>query len=525
MSSSEAVTGAPAADRPASLLARFGLPGLVGTGLLGTGAIGVGWLPLRTTLLDYSLVEVLRSSAVGTVVAHGLVFAGIAILLQVWLTLGFELFAGLRMSAGTLTGILSIWSVPLLITPPMFSRDVYSYYLQGRLMQEGLDPYSTGVAEIPGWFQDGVDPMWAETSAPYGALFLIMSRGVANFAVEQPYLAALVFRIIAIAGLALIIIYLPRLAFAHGIDPVRALWLGAANPLVVLHFVSGAHNDALMVGMIIAALALAAEGRAPVGAGVLAMAAAIKPIALLALPFIGLAWAGTRSSWVRRISCWGGVTAIAGAVYAFISIIAGLGAGWISALATPGEVRTWLSPATALGMASKGAVESLGVAEDADVLVAVTRAIGTVAALAIVTYLCVRPQGRSPARGAALAFTTVVLLGPVLHPWYILWVIPLFAATGLGVVGLRVAVLVIAGFAIHAMGESLATADSSFDARTGMGIALAFAIIGLILYINARDRWWLLGGPHAPRLQPQDAPAQARAQRLVMQPTWQDASS
>jgi alpha-1,6-mannosyltransferase len=510
---------------PATQIARFGLPGLAGTAMLGVGAIGVGWLPLRTMLVDYSLVEVLRASTIGTLIAHVLVFAGIAVLLQVWLTLGFELFSGLRMSPGTLTGILAVWSVPLLVTPPMFSRDVYSYYLQGRLMQEGLDPYSTGVAEVPGWFQDGVDPMWAESSAPYGALFLLMSRGVANFAAEQPYLAALVFRIIALVGIALIIIYLPRLAFAHGIDPARALWLGAANPLVVLHFISGAHNDALMVGLIIAALAFASEGRAMAGAAVIALAAAVKPIALLALPFIGLSWAGTRSSWGRRITCWLGVTVIAGAVFAIISLVAGLGTGWIAALATPGEVRTWLSPATALGMASTGLVESLGLAENADILVSIFRALGTVMALTIVAYLSLHPQGRSPAKGAALAFMTVVILGPVVHPWYIIWIIPLFAATGVGVVGLRVAVIITAGFAIHAMGESLATADGSFDARTGVGIGIAILLIGVILYVNIRDRRWMLIGPNAPRLLPEDPPAEARARRQVMQPTWQDADS
>jgi hypothetical protein len=280
-----------------------------------------------------------------------------------------------------------------------------------------------------------------------------------------------------------------------------------------------------MVGLIIAALALASEGRAMVGAAVIALAAAVKPIAFLGLPFIGLFWAGARSSWARRIGCWVGVTLIAGAVFAIISVIAGLGLGWIAALATPGEVRTWLSPATALGMASTGLVESLGLSEDADVLVSVFRAIGTVGALAIVTFLSVHPQGRSPARGAALAFMTVVLLGPVVHPWYVVWVIPLFAATGLGVIGLRVAVIVTAGFAIHAMGESLATADGSFDARTGVGIGIAIVLVSVILYVNIRDRRWLLAGPNSPRLLPTDQPAQARAQRQVMQPTWQDADS
>ncbi len=42
----------------------------------------------------------------------------------------------------------------------------------------------------------------------------------------------------------------------HRLGGERALWLGVANPLVLLHLVAGAHNEALMLGLAVAGLAV-----------------------------------------------------------------------------------------------------------------------------------------------------------------------------------------------------------------------------------------------------------------------------
>ena len=76
------------------------------------------------------------------------------------------------------------------------------------------------------------------------------------------------------------------------------------NPIVLMHFVSGAHNDALMVGLVVAGLALAAQQRCIWGAVAVSLAVAVKPIALIALPFVGLLWAGRDGGWVDRIRSW-----------------------------------------------------------------------------------------------------------------------------------------------------------------------------------------------------------------------------
>ena len=60
------------------------------------------------------------------------------------------------------------------------------------------------------------------------------------------------YRLLALAGLGLIVWALPKLARRCGLDTGLAMWLGAANPLVLFHLVSGMHNEALMVGLMLA---------------------------------------------------------------------------------------------------------------------------------------------------------------------------------------------------------------------------------------------------------------------------------
>ena len=72
-------------------------------------------------------------------------------------------------------------------------------------------------------------------------------------------------RLLALLGFAMIVWALPRLARRFGINPVSALWLGAANPLVLFHLVVGVHNEALAIGLMLVGMELALR-RMPRGA-------------------------------------------------------------------------------------------------------------------------------------------------------------------------------------------------------------------------------------------------------------------
>ncbi|MGA1595779.1 MAG: polyprenol phosphomannose-dependent alpha 1,6 mannosyltransferase MptB, partial [Candidatus Nanopelagicales bacterium] len=137
------------------LLARYALPGFVGSLILAVGALGVGWLPLEGGFVDAGALEPLRGTTFGQLLSRAFVFVGVALLLQAWLILGHDLLAGpddphsLRNTPpATLVTVLVAWVAPLVLAPPLFSRDVYSYFAQGRVVDSGQDPYETGVAVV-----------------------------------------------------------------------------------------------------------------------------------------------------------------------------------------------------------------------------------------------------------------------------------------------------------------------------------------------------------------------------------------
>ena len=82
-------------------------------------------------------------------------------------------------------------------------------------------------------------------------------------------------------------------SYACEIPEGQAVWLGLASPLVVIHQISGAHNDALMVGLLVAGLALVASspGRTLTlvgGGALLGLAGTVKATAWVAVPFAAL---------------------------------------------------------------------------------------------------------------------------------------------------------------------------------------------------------------------------------------------
>ena len=83
----------------------------------------------------------------------------------------------------------------------------------------------------------------------------------------------------------------PLLARSLKHDPAHAVLLGAGSPLVLLSLLAGDHNDALMVGLLVAGLAVAgnASARSP---GDPVRSPWRSPAALGVL-FLGWAWAGT----------------------------------------------------------------------------------------------------------------------------------------------------------------------------------------------------------------------------------------
>jgi hypothetical protein len=59
-----------------------------------------------------------------------------------------------------------LWAAPLLLAPPLASRDAWSYAAVGNMLRAGISPYAQGPAALPGAFSEAVDPLWAHTPSP-----------------------------------------------------------------------------------------------------------------------------------------------------------------------------------------------------------------------------------------------------------------------------------------------------------------------------------------------------------------------
>jgi len=344
-------------------------------------------------------------------------YAGIAALILAWLALG-----RLGLPPRRLWIVGALWCAPLALTAPLFSQDVYSYLAQGTIVHLGLDPYHDaptvlaqhGHAHVLG----AVSPFWRHTTAPYGPLFLWIVSGLAAVAGPHLILGALLIRALELVGLILLAVFVPRLASSLGADPGRATWWVLTSPLVLLSLVAAAHNDLLMIGLLAAGVTLAVEKRTLPAIVLCALAATIKLPAAAAIPFILVAQ-GDRRTALR------GVVIAAGVVVA-VSLISGLGFGWLSpsVFSTPGKVRLAITPATALGW-TVAQVVPVG-AHGLESALAVA---GFAFSVLLGLVLLWRVRRETLVRYLGVVLLVLAVAGPAAWPWYLTWGLVLLATT------------------------------------------------------------------------------------------------
>lgn len=441
--------------RQFALLRRFGTLGAL---LLACGSLGAGAAPVLDPARH---IPVLALFSRLPSVALACSFTGLGVVVVAWLWLGRFTRPGSPRSATLrqLRRVQLLWTAPLVFVPPMFSRDVYSYLAQSKIFSLGIDPYRTGPADALGAADSltrNVSHVWQHTPAPYGPAFLAAGRAITWLAGGDDVIAAaLLHRALELIGVALIVWALPRLARRFGVQPVSALWLGAANPLVLFHLVAGAHNEAIMIGCMLAGVEIALAGgppaplpRAPTpslnrtaaghfiaGAVLISIGAAVKFTALVGLGFLGVYLARRFGGSWRRLAQFGGLSVVvAGAVIAGFSSIGGLGFGWIAtAVRTPGTIKTLFAPMTDLGALGGQIGVMLGMGDHTDSMIEALREFGMVASVCIVLVVLLQTfRGRlQPLVGIGLALASIVFFGASVQPWYLLWaIVPLAAGVG-----------------------------------------------------------------------------------------------
>ncbi|AEV82470.1 hypothetical protein ACWT_1452 [Actinoplanes sp. SE50] len=380
--------------------------GLAGSTLLsGAARLGGAHRPWEPTVTPWTIV-----TGQNGILLPVFWLIGITLLIGAWLA-GRRVVPSARWAFVT----AGLWAFPLVLFLPLGSYDTYSYACQGWQHAAGLNPYAGGVDLLGCPWSDAVAPIWRATPAPYGPVFLTLAAMAAREGGSLAGTVALL-RLIAVAGVALLGACLPVLARRAGVPAARAVWLVLACPLLLIHLVSGAHNDAVMVALLVAGLAVASTGRGWPAGVLIGLAVGVKVTAIVVLPF--LIFLVPKPRWRAAGELAGGA---AGALLV-ASLGSGLGLGWIGALVDSGVSVQWTSPPTAAGMT----LELFGVPHG----VPVTRILGMLALVAVLIALFRRTaRGGDPLLYAGLALAATVLLAPVFHPWYATWPLAVLAAT------------------------------------------------------------------------------------------------
>ena len=428
---------------------RPALLGLCGAALITLGGAGAGSTRLRDPVLEALRLSWLRFGH-GLVVSSLMLWLGVAAMLAAWLWLGRRLVDGTGVSERTMVATTGFWLAPLLVSVPLFSRDTYSYLAQGALLRDGFDPYAVGPVENPNSLLDDVSPIWTTTTAPYGPAFILVAKFVTLVVGDNIIAGTILLRLCMLPGLVLLIWAAPRVARHVGADGATALWICVLNPLVIVHLMGGVHNEMLMVGLMMAGIALTLAGRHVGGAALIAVAVAVKATAVLALPFMVWVWMRHLAGGRARAFLIASATSIATfvAVFAVLSALAGVGLGWLTALAGSVKIINWLTVPTAVANLTN-AIGGLFAPVSFYAVLETARLVG-IAVVAVALPLLwwrFRHTDREALTGITWAMVIVVLFVPAALPWYYTW--PLAVASAL--VQSPAAIALIAGFSTWIM--------------------------------------------------------------------------
>jgi alpha-1,6-mannosyltransferase len=425
-----AVPGEPEIGSSAHVSPRTLATGLLGSLAILAGGLGAGGVLRVDPVLSGTALAAWRHGT-GRVVAEVVVYAGLALLVWAWVRLGREVASGRTRAAWVRVTALA-WMAPLLIAPPLFTRDVFSYLGQGELALRGLDPYGVGPAVLGDRIAANVHPLWAHTPAPYGPLFILLASGIVAAVGEHLIAAVILMRLVLAVGLALLLYALPGLARELGGEHRMALWLFAASPMVVVDLFGGAHNDLLMIGLSACGTLLVLRRRHIAGVGLVSAAMAVKATAGVALPFLVWVWAGRLvGSPARRFArACAAAMAVFAAVFAAATFAAGVGLGWVTALRAPTMVESWLNLPMTVARAARALV-GLVVAVPVGPFIVVAGALGGLALLVFTVRQWWRARGGGPdaVRRMAIVLIAVAVIIPPTQPWYLTWGFTLLVCT------------------------------------------------------------------------------------------------
>ena len=321
--------------------------------------------------------------------------AALAYLTALWLTA-----RGPRRSRRDLTLCLLLalaWRVPLLMSAPLLSDDIYRYVWDGRVQRLGYNPFTTvpadpALAHLQTDVTRQIDPTNAALPTIYPPAAQLFFRAVMTV---HESVGALLLATLVCDGL--IVLILLKWLTATGRSPWRVLAY-AWHPLVAIEGAGGGHVDMLGVLCVLATAWLLTRRRTGVAAVTFVVAVAVKFLPVVLAPLL----------WKRiRLRDAALAAAVGFALYLpFTSVDTGIPFGSLGTYTEKwrfnGPLFSGLEPAL-------GIVGVLGLA--------------AAAGLAVAGVLRWRFDVSEPGAWAWPIAATALLM-PAVYPWYLLWMTP-----------------------------------------------------------------------------------------------------
>lgn len=318
---------------------------------------------------------------------------------------GLALLAARAIPMRVIVAFALLVNLVLVLGPQAPLSDLFNYLGYARLdVVHGLNPYLRVIA------MERTDPVfpftsWHNLSSPYGPLFTAITLPIALLPLPVAYWVLKSLIVAASLGL-LAAVY--RVARQLGRDARFPLVLLAANPIYVFYAVAGFHNDFVMLLPSVLAIGMWLRGNDRSAGALTMVAVAVKPTAILLLPFLLFAARSRRRA----------VSVLTGALLALIPLAAlsfALFGPALPNLAQQSQLVTGFSFTNLAGLA-------LG-------LGGATGALLKVADCCVVAVVVWGMRRRDLIGSFGWATTALIFSLAWLMPWYVIWVLPL---AGLG---------------------------------------------------------------------------------------------
>lgn len=394
------------------------VPALAGVGFVAAGAVVVtgarlGAAPAAVPINRWlGLLPDAGYRITGAGMGLAMLVAIIA-LLATWIVT-FVVAVRTRLSERQLWSLAAMWSLPFVIGPPLLSTDVFAAVARGLLSQAGISPYSKPPSRLGDLrIVDAIDPTWRGAQSSDGPLSTLLGHLVATLCAGAVVPAVLVFRFLALVS----VVVVGRCAreLATGRRRQTAQCLTILNPLVMLFVVSAAQLVGVLLALLLVALVAVRRRRWAAAAVTFALAAALKPVALVAVPVLIAyhAFGQARREIARRVARDVGLVAV---VFAALTAAVPHGLGWIADMGEAFHEHVGYTPSNAvanlIGLVVPAAYDD--VQTGARIATAVA---GVIAVIALLATLRARPLEQT----LGFALLTTALAAPVLYPQFVLW--------------------------------------------------------------------------------------------------------